>query len=76
MKKLKNGMTPTCKQKKADFEIQTHQAEVAAELLGEKTSITHAHVPPQSVTSSEPPDSQEPGGRCNDGTKCDEKGRD
>ena len=38
----------------------------------ERTNIINAHVPFQSPESSEPPDSQEPGGRGNHGTKRDE----
>ena len=51
MKKLKKGMTPTCKREKVDVEMQTDEAEVASELLRErnhKALITMA----QSVTKT------------------------
>ena len=57
---------------KVDVKMQTDEAEVAAELLREKTNITNAHVPLPSPEPSEPPGWQEPGGRCNNVTKRDE----
>ena len=57
---------------KVDVEMQTDEAEVASELLREKTNIINAHVPFQPLESPEPPDSQEAKGRDNHGTKRDE----
>ena len=57
---------------KVDVEMQTDETEVASELLREKTNTINAHVLFQSPELSEPPDSQEPGGRGNHVTKRDE----